>query len=333
MSATFNRRISNPPIIQYKPPKVGVVSYLPAPWVPYAELARIDKPVACLYLYFPCLFGTVMAASIHTPLIGPSQLLKANLIFLIGSFMVRCAGCSWNDIVDQEYDRKVSRTRLRPIARRAITTSNALIFTISQVLIGLCLVLLLLPTDCLYYSVPSIFLTGLYPYGKRFTYYPQLILGCVFSWGVFMAFPTFNINLFWSQESLAAAGCLYISCIAWTVSYDTIYAAQDIKDDAKAGIKSPVVLHQRETRKILGSAALIQVILLVCAGIIIRASAAFFLITCFGTALALATIISTVDLDDPKDCLWWFKNGCFYTGAVLSGGFIGEYVLRISYLS
>ena len=331
MSDRFSQTAPTPLKTQYKPPEVGFISYLPGSWVPYAELARIDKPIACLYLYFPCLFGTAMAASINATMIGPDQLLKTNLIFLFGSFMVRCAGCSWNDIVDQEYDRKVSRTRLRPMARRAITTSNALIFTISQILIGLYLVSLLLPMNCLYYSVPSIFLTGLYPYGKRFTYYPQLILGCVFSWGVIMAFPALNIDLFSSEESLTAASCLYISCIAWTVSYDTIYAAQDIKDDAKAGIKSPMVLHKRHTRKVLAGGALFQVTSLVCVGLVIGASAAYFLIACFGTASALALMINRVDLNDPKDCLWWFKNGCFNTGIVLSGGFIGEYVSRLNY--
>lgn len=185
------------------------LAQLPANWAPYAELARIDKPVACLYFYFPCLFGTLTAASMNTATIPPIRLLKANLIFLLGSFLVRCVGCCWNDIVDQEYDRKVSRTCLRPMARKAISTSSALVFTILQVLVGLCLVFILLPTRCLFYSIPSIFLTGLYPYGKRLTYYPQLILGCVFSWGVIMAFPTFEIDLFESAKSMTAAGLLY----------------------------------------------------------------------------------------------------------------------------
>ena len=263
-------------------------------------------------------------------MIGPARLLIVNLIFVLGSFMVRCAGCTWNDIVDQDMDRKVARTRLRPLARKAIPTSKAVAFTFFQISIGLVLVWMMLPTSCLYYSVPSILLTGLYPFGKRFTHYPQIILGAVFSWGVVMAFPAFNMDLTSSLESLTAAGCLYLSCIAWTMSYDTIYAAQDIKDDAKAGIKSPVVRHQGYTRTLLVGAASIQIALLCCVGVATEATAVYFASTCFGTALVLGTMVGRVDLSQPKDCIWWFKNGCLFTGCIIGSGFIGEYVIRIN---
>ena len=317
-----------PSLSQYKTPKKGFISYFPATWVPYAELARIDKPVACLYLYFPCIFGTTMAASISEPIISTNRLLIVNLVFLIGSFLVRCAGCTWNDIIDQDFDRKVSRTRLRPMARRAISTSNALIFLIVQVLIGLTLILALLPRLCLYYSIPSILSTGLYPYAKRFTHYPQLVLGCVFSWGVVMAFPAFDFDLWSSTKAMTAAGYLFLSCIAWTMSYDTIYAAQDIKDDVKAGIKSPVVRHQGQTRRLLITAILTQIALLCCTGVAIGATALYFISTCLATTLILGTMVKSVNLNDPKDCIWWFKKGCFYTGVTISSGFIGEYILR-----
>ena len=304
------------------------MSYLPATWVPYAELARIDKPVACLYLYFPCMFGTLLAASISEPMIGPIGLIKVNSIFLVGSFMVRSAGCTWNDIVDQDLDRHVSRTRLRPLARRAISTSKALIFAVVQVLIGLALVWMILPIPCLYYSIPSILLTGLYPYGKRFTHYPQLILGCVFSWGVIMAFPAFDIDLTSSPEYMTAAGYLYSSCVAWTMSYDTIYAAQDIKDDVKAGVRSPVVRHQGHTRVLLVGAASIQIALLCYTGVATGATAVYFVDTCFGTALVLGTMVIRVDLNQPNDCIWWFRKGAILTGLITGSGFIGDYMAR-----
>lgn len=314
---------------EYESPRTGFLSYLPASWVPYAELARIDKPVACLYLYFPCIFGTVLAASTTKPLIPPTRLLAINLIFLVGSFLVRCAGCTWNDIVDQEIDRKVSRTRLRPMARKAISTFSALVFTIAQVTIGLCLVALLLPIPCLYYSIPSIFLTALYPYAKRFTHYPQLILGCVFSWGVILAFPALEVDLWSSSNTTTAAGYLFLSCIAWTMVYDTIYAAQDIRDDAKAGVKSPIVRHQSNTRGLLVAAASTQVILLCRTGAAMEATGLFFLSTCLGTAFVLGTMVMRVDLSEPKDCIRWFKMGSFCTGAMTASGFIGEYVVRM----
>ena len=109
-----------------------------------------------------------------------------------------------------------------------------------------------------------------------------------------------------------------------------MYAAQDIKDDAKAGIKSPVVLHQSHTRRILAYAAFIQITSLFIVGITIQATEVYFFVACLGAVLALGTMIIRVDLDDPRDCMWWFKNGCSYTGAVIGSGFIGEYMIRIS---
>lgn len=258
----------------------------------------------------------------------PTRLLKTNAIFLLGSFLVRCAGCSWNDIVDQDIDRRVERTAARPLARRAISTSNALLFTIAQVVIGLTLVILLLPFRCLYYSIPSIFGTGLYPYGKRFTHYPQLILGCVFSWGVVMALPALDIDLSSNDRARDAAACLFLSCVAWTMVYDTIYAAQDRKDDVKVGVLSPVVRHQDKTRRVIMGAALMQIALLCLTGVVMKASAVYFLCACLGGSLMLGAMVGSVRLSDPKDCLWWFKSGCLYTGVIIACGFLGEYCLR-----
>lgn len=313
---------------QYRAPTKGLMSCLPISWVPFAELARVDKPIACLYLYFPCVFGTTLAASVSDPMVGSIDLLKVNLILLVGSFLVRCVGCSWNDIVDQDFDRKVLRTRLRPLARRAIATPEALAFTTFQVLIGLVLVVLLLPVECLYYSIPSILLTGLYPYGKRFTNFPQVILGCVSSWGVVMAFPALELDIMSSAAAMKASGCLFLSCISWTMVYDTVYAAQDVKDDVKAGVGSPVVRHREHTRILLTGAALVQIAMLCFTGVCMGASAAYFICTCLATTWTLGRMVYRVNLDDPNDCIGWFKNSCFYTGLVISSGFIAEYITR-----
>ncbi|KAL8708832.1 MAG: hypothetical protein Q9225_007539 [Loekoesia sp. 1 TL-2023] len=315
----------------YKAPQTGLLCHFPPSWVPYAQLIRIDKPLAILYLYFPCLFGTCMAASISDPIVPPQRLMSTNLVFILGCFLVRSAGCAWNDIIDQDIDRKVSRTRNRPLARRAISTAAALTFTVVQVVIGLGLIVLLLPFPCLYYSVPSTFLTALYPFAKRFTYYPQLILGCVFSWGVIIAFPALQIDLVASSDpkALRAALLLYLSCIAWTMSYDTIYSAQDIKDDLNAAVKSPVVKHRDNTRLVLWTATGTQIILLIATGFTIDATGVPFQGMCLCTAVLLGREITSVDLGDPKDCLWWFRNGCIYTGLVIGSGFVAEYIVRL----
>lgn len=145
-----------------------------------------------------------------------------------------------------------------------------------------------------------------------------------------MAFPALDIDLISSPEYMTAAGYLYSSCVAWTMSYDTIYAAQDIKDDAKAGVKSPVVRHQGHTRMLLVGAASIQIALLCCAGVATEATAVYFVGTCFGTALVLGTMVARVDLNQPKDCIWWFKKGCLFNGFITGSGFIGEYMARMN---
>lgn len=112
--------------------------------------------------------------------------------------------------------------------------------------------------------------------------------------------------------------------------YDTIYAAQDIKDDVKAGIKSPVVRHQKNTRRLLVGAASTQIVLLWRTGVAMEATGWFFLSTCFTTAFILGTMLMRVDLSEPEDCIRWFKKGSFYTGAMIASGFVGEYVVRMS---
>ena len=307
----------------------GILSYLPPSWVPYAELVRVDKPLACLYLYFPCAFGTLLAACMTDSTVPPAHLFKVNLTFLVGSFLVRSAGCSWNDIIDQDLDRHVARTRIRPMARRAIGTHNAVVFTAVQVAIGYTLVYLLMPGPCLYFSIPSVFLTALYPYGKRFTHFPQLILGSVFSWGVPMSFPALELDLLSQRRSLLAAGMLYLSCISWTFCYDTIYSAQDIRDDLTTGIKSPVVQYQHQTRQFLAVAGFVQIALLCYTGTIMEASLSYFILTCGGTSLTTGRLLYKVDLQDPKDCIRWFKKASLHTGLSILSGFLANYVEQV----
>lgn len=316
----------------WTPPTVGILSYLPPSWVPYAELARIDKPLACLYLYFPCAFGTLLAACMADSTVSSAHLIEVNLTFLLGSFLVRCAGCSWNDIVDQDLDRHVARTRLRPLARRAIGTRSAVVFTAAQVATGYVLVYLLMPGPCIYFSIPSVFLTALYPYGKRFTHYPQLILGSVFSWGVPMAFPALELDLLSQRRSLLAAGLLYLSCISWTFCYDTIYSAQDIRDDLKTGIKSPVVQYQHKTRQFLAMAGFVQIALLCYTGVVMEAGFSYFVLTCGGTTFMMGRMLFKVDLQDPKDCIRWFKKASFHTGLSILSGFLATHIERVATL-
>lgn len=316
-----------PALEPYSPPKTGFLSVLPATWVPYAELMRLDKPTGAYYLYFPCLFSTLLAAPLAVPMASPLSVLGTSLLFFSGAIIMRGAGCAINDLWDRNLDPHVARTRLRPIARGAITPFNALAFTGVNLLAGLG-VLLQFPFECFYYAVPSLVLVTLYPLAKRVTYYPQFVLGLTFSWGAILGFPALGIDLIHNSAALASAGLLYASNVAWTVLYDMIYAHMDIKDDAKAGIKSIALKHDAETKQVLTGLAVVQIGLLAAAGATVGAGPAFFIGSCGGGALTLAYMIKKVNLKSVKDCWWWFVNGCLLTGGVITAGLAGDYAVK-----
>jgi 4-hydroxybenzoate polyprenyltransferase len=311
----------------YTPPTTGLLSKLPASWVPYAELIRLDKPTGTYYLFFPCLFSTLLAAPLAMPMASPLSVIGTSILFFSGALIMRGAGCTINDLWDRNLDPHVARTRLRPIARGAVSPFNALAFTGVQLLTGLG-ILLQFPTQCLFYGIPSLLLVATYPLAKRVTHYPQFVLGLTFSWGAIMGFPALGIDLLQNSAALTAAGFLYASNIAWTVLYDMIYAHMDIKDDAKAGIKSIALRHDAQTKQILTGLAVTQIGLLAAAGVAASAGPVFFIGSCGGAALTLAVMIKRVNLKSVKDCWWWFVNGCLLTGGVISAGLAGDYLVQ-----
>lgn len=310
--------------MSYEPPKTGLLSYLPVSAVPYAELIRLDKPVGTYYLFFPCLFSTLMAAPLVTPVTPPLTVIGTTGLFLTGALVMRGAGCTINDLWDRNLDPHVARTRLRPIARGAVSPRAALVFTGLQLLTGLG-VLLQFPTQCLFYGIPSLLLVATYPLAKRVTNYPQAVLGLTFSWGAIMGFPALGVDLMSNSNALTAAACLYGSNIAWTVLYDMIYAHQDIKDDAKAGIKSIALRHEQNTKTVLSGLALVQTGLLTAAGVAVGAGPLFYLGSCGGAALTTGFMIWRVRLKSVEDCWWWFRHGCWYTGGAITLGLGADY--------
>jgi 4-hydroxybenzoate polyprenyltransferase len=309
----------------YTPPTTGFISHLPKSWIPYAELTRLDKPAGSIYLFFPCLWSTLLAAPLaHTP---PLTTISTGLLFLAGALIMRGAGCTINDLWDRNLDPHVRRTRLRPIARGAVTPFQGLIFTGAQLFAGLA-ILLQFPASCFWYATPSLLLVAAYPLAKRVTYYPQFVLGLTFSWGAIMGFPALGVDLLSNGAAMTAAGLLYSSNVAWTVLYDMIYAHMDIKDDAKAGIKSIALKHDAQTKQVLTGLAVVQVGLLAAAGMAAGAGPAFFVGGCGGAAVSLGYMIRKVDLKNVRDCWWWFVNGCWITGGVVSLGLGADYLVR-----
>ena len=286
---------------------------------------RLDKPAGTFYLFFPCLFSTLLAAS-H---IGsaPLPILTTTLCFFSGALIMRGAGCTINDLWDRNLDPHVARTRLRPIARGAVTPFKALTFTGVQLLAGLG-VLLQFPTSCLYYGIPSLLLVATYPLAKRVTHYPQFILGLTFSWGAIMGFPALGVDLTTDPAALQAVACLYASCVSWTVLYDMIYAHMDIKDDAKVGIKSIALRHEKETKAVLTGLAAVQLGLLASAGASLGLSPLFLFGSCGSAAATLGLMIWKVRLKEVSSCWWWFKNGALFTGGGIASGMFAEYILN-----
>nr|POE52102.1 4-hydroxybenzoate polyprenyltransferase, mitochondrial [Quercus suber] len=308
----------------YSPPTTGLLARLPASWVPYAELIRLDKPVGTYYLFLPCLFSTLLAAPLTTPITPPSTILATTVLFFSGALIMRGAGCTINDLWDRNLDPHVARTRLRPIARGAITPAQALPFLGAQLLAGLA-ILLQFPPACFVYATPSLLFVTLYPLAKRVTHYPQAVLGLTFSWGAVLGFPALGLDLLTHAPAALAAAALYASCVAWTVVYDMIYAYQDIRDDAPAGIKSIALAHAANAKVFLSAVAGVQVGLLAAGGWALEASPIFYVGTCGGAAATLAYMIRVVDLDSVADCWAWFRRGAWFTGGAITLGLAGEY--------
>ena len=311
----------------YTPPSTGIISQLPSSWIPYAELIRLDKPAGTYYLFFPCLFSTLLAAPLAVPAASITDVLSTGAFFFAGAVIMRGAGCTINDLWDRNLDPHVERTRLRPIARGAITPQKAIVYLGFQLFAGLA-ILLQFPMQCLYYGVPSLLFVAVYPLAKRVTNYPQFVLGLTFSWGAMMGFPALGVDLLANPGALATAAALYASCVTWTLNYDMIYAFMDIKDDVNAGIKSIALAHDHNAKTFLYSVSAVQVGLLSLAGYCAGAGPVFFVAACGGAAVSLTTMVARVNLRDVKDCWWWFRNGSWLTGGTISLGLLGDYLYR-----
>ena len=197
----------------------------------YFELIRLNKPIGFMLLLWPCWFSLAYLE------LSEHYLLSYYIIFIIGSVIMRSAGCIINDLIDQDIDSKIERTATRPLASKKITNFNAIIFLFVLLTIGL-LILLQFKTETVLVGLLCTPLIILYPLMKRITFWPQLFLGIVFNWGIIICSVEFFGTI--TKEYLI----LYLACVLWTIGYDTIYAYQDLKDDKKNNIKSTAVLFE-----------------------------------------------------------------------------------------
>ncbi len=201
----------------------GLIGALPRALRPYASLMRLDRPIGTWLLYWPCAWSVALGG-----VWGRWALFGW---FLLGAFAMRSAGCVYNDIVDRNLDRSVERTRLRPLASGRVSVRAAWVLVLALCAVGL-LVLLQLPRPAQGIALASLLLVAAYPFMKRITWWPQAWLGLVFSWGALVGWPAVNGGL----ETPAL--WLYAGTVAWVIGYDTLYAIQDVEDDALVGVKS-----------------------------------------------------------------------------------------------
>lgn len=286
-----------------------VDSLAPAVARPYLRLARLDRPIGSWLLLIPC-WWSVGLAGMHA---GTFPSLWHIALFFIGAFAMRGAGCTWNDLVDRDLDAKVERTRSRPIPSKQVSVAQAALFMLAQVLVGLA-VLLQFNRFTVITGFASLLVVAVYPFMKRITYWPQIVLGLAFSWGALMGWPAAFGRLDWP------ALVLYLGAISWVIAYDTIYAHQDREDDLMIGIKSTALLFRERTRPMLASFYAGAVVLIAIAGLM-AGGGAVFLLGILAFAVHLAWQVKRLNIDDPAHCLMLFKSnrdaGLILFGAML----------------
>ncbi|MCU0839046.1 MAG: 4-hydroxybenzoate octaprenyltransferase [Rhodospirillales bacterium] len=267
--------------------------WLPPSWRPFVRLGRFDRPIGIWLLLFPCWWGVALA----TPSWPDPWLL---VLFGLGATVMRAAGCIVNDLADRDFDRQVARTASRPLASGAVTPRQAWAMMAILSLVGLA-VLVQFNTVTIGLGIASLALVAVYPFAKRVTHWPQLILGLAFNWGALVGWTAVADGIDWP------AFTLYLAGLFWTLGYDTIYAHQDKADDQVVGVKSTALRFGAATPYWLMVFYGAATILVALSGYAVGLNP-WALIAGVGlVALHFSWQIATVDLDDAHDCLAKFR--------------------------
>ena len=275
---------------------------------PYLRLGRFDRPIGIWLLLFPCWWSQTLAEVERGQ---PYPSISYLILFLTGATVMRSAGCAYNDYVDRDIDAQVARTANRPIPSGQVTPQSAIYFILLCALIGLA-VLLNFNIFTIALCISSLLLVALYPFAKRIMPYPQLVLGLVFNWGALAGWAAVKGSLDWPPL------LLYAGCVLWTIGYDTIYAHQDKEDDALLGLGSTALLFGDNTVSIVGALYLGAVVFWLAAGALAGTHLIFFLAVTL-VFLQMAWQVSTLDTNDPANCLWRFRSNRDVGAAVFLG--------------
>ncbi len=289
----------------------------PPSWAPFIQLMRLDRPIGWWLLLLPCWWSAALAGLARGQ--GPDWLHV--FLFLIGAIVMRGAGSTWNDIIDRHIDAGVERTRYRPLPSGRVSVRAAKIFLVAQLMVGAA-ILFSFNWFAIATGIASLAIVVIYPFMKRFTFWPQAVLGLVFAWGGLMGWATAFGSLAWP------AVLIYAAAIFWTIGYDTIYALQDARDDAIVGVRSTARLFARNVREgvaafyVLAVASAAASIWLVGGGVIAFASVAAF-------AAHLVWQVSRLREGDPALALRLFRANrdaglILFAGLVLAGLMAGR---------
>jgi 4-hydroxybenzoate polyprenyltransferase len=280
---------------------------------PYLRLMRLDRPIGTWLLYWPCVFGLILGAAADSRPFGTLHDIFLVILLAIGTIVMRGAGCTYNDIVDRDFDASVARTRGRPIPSGAVSVRQAWLFAIGLCFIGL-IVLLLLNRLAIILGVASLLLVAGYPFMKRITWWPQAWLGLTFNWGAVLGFAaqTGDVDI--------ADLYLYAGLFFWTLGYDTIYAHQDKDDDALIGVKSTARLLGSRTREwILGFYA-VAFTLILAAGFTEHTGWVFWILL-LAAGAHMMWQVKSLDIDDSAKCLKLFRANR-ETGALIAAAMV-----------
>ena len=284
--------------------------FAPAWLVPYLRLARADRPIGFFLLALPCFWSVALAArSLNEPYPNPRLL----VLFAVGALVMRAAGCTYNDLIDRDIDAQVARTRGRPLPSGQVSVRGAIVFMLALCLVGFA-VLLSFNSFTVWLGLGVLPIVALYPFVKRFSSWPQAVLGLAFNWGALLGWASVLGRLDWP------AIVLYAGAVAWTIGYDTIYAHQDREDDGLLGLKSTALRFGQATRTWLILLYAIAWLAITAAGVMAHAGTAF-LLGMVAAGAHLAWHVATLNIDDPENCLQRFRSnrdfGALVLGAIL----------------
>jgi 4-hydroxybenzoate polyprenyltransferase len=292
---------SNPTHIADAKAQNWVERFVPTALLPYAQLARLDRPIGWWLLLLPCWWSLALA---QISIGGGVPNLWYAFLFLIGAIVMRGAGCTVNDLADADFDGKVERTKQRPIPSRRVSKTQALVFLVLLLIVGL-IILLQFNWFTIKLAAASLIIVAIYPFMKRFTYWPQFVLGLAFNWGALVGWSSVTGSLAWPPVLLYAAG------IFWTLAYDTIYAHQDKDDDILIGVKSTALLFGAKTLPWLGSFFAAS-LAFVAASIILAGGHLLALMAVACAAMHTALQLARFDHTNSALCLKLFKSNRIY---------------------